>query len=252
MLKKTLRKIIVNNKIFERPAVSYCIQNEMLPTIFTGTSSKSLRKMFNLPEMDNETQLNQDLFALFLNRFRQGYFLEIGANDGFTFSNTVYLEKKFGWKGILVEANPKYLESLKLRSGAIVVNKAVAYHKGEADFIDAGLFGGLTSNLNDTHLQHTNNASKITVECMELQEILDLASAPDNIDFVSIDVEGGELPIVEQMVASRQRFKCGCIEYNGIVADYLAMEKMLNNANYSVIWKNQTWTDMFFVDNLTV
>jgi hypothetical protein len=37
---------------------------------------------------------------------RDGFFIEAGAHDGVEASNTLYLEKKMGWKGLLVEPNP--------------------------------------------------------------------------------------------------------------------------------------------------
>jgi FkbM family methyltransferase len=207
--------------------------------------------MFELPFTEHQTQLNQDVFALIINRFRPGFFLEIGANDGFTFSNTVYLENEFGWTGILVEANQKYMTSLAHRKNSIIVNKAISSQHGEADFIDAGLFGGLKSCLDYTHDQHTTDATCIKVECAGMQEILDDAAAPERIDFVSIDVEGGEMPVVEQLVSSNRRFSCGCIEYNGRMDDYLKMTRLLKESGYRVVWKDQTESDLFFVDNVT-
>jgi len=38
-------------------------------------------------------------------RGRTGYFLDIGAADGYEFSNTYRLEQ-LGWTGVLIEANP--------------------------------------------------------------------------------------------------------------------------------------------------
>ncbi len=35
--------------------------------------------------------------------YRNGFFIEVGANNGFNQSNTYYFEKFKGWKGILVE-----------------------------------------------------------------------------------------------------------------------------------------------------
>jgi hypothetical protein len=82
--------------------------------------------MLELPPTKYQTKINQDIFALLMNRFRPGFFLEISANDGLPFSNTVYLENEFGYNGILVEANQKYMTSLAQRKTSVVVNKAVS------------------------------------------------------------------------------------------------------------------------------
>jgi hypothetical protein len=49
--------------------------------------------------------------------YENGYFVELGANDGLRISNTLYFEKYKNWKGILVECiYHKYLLCLKNRS----------------------------------------------------------------------------------------------------------------------------------------
>lgn len=56
-----------------------------------------------------------------------GYFLDIGANDGYTISNTVWLEAEAGWTGVLVEPQPSmafYLQHNRPRS--IYVQAAAA------------------------------------------------------------------------------------------------------------------------------
>lgn len=241
-------RIITSLSFLRKPSIKYCIDNKLLPGIFTKASSSQLREILNLPASDHSSQLNQDLFALIMNQFRKGFFLEIGAYDGYILSNTVYLEEEFGWKGILVEANPRYIESLSRRKNSIIVNKAVSHNKGKEEFLDANLYGGLKNNMDKTHANRTDNAETISVDCVSLQEILDRTGAPNVINFISIDVEGGELPIVEQMVLVKNRFTCGCIEYNNRQDDYVKIKNMLETAGYRVVWENQTGQDMFFVN----
>ena len=37
---------------------------------------------------------------------QSGFFIELGANDGISQSNTLYLERRMNWRGILIEPNP--------------------------------------------------------------------------------------------------------------------------------------------------
>jgi len=46
-------------------------------------------------------------------RKRNGFFIEAGASDGISFSNTLYFEAKLGWTGLLVEPNPDDFSKLK-------------------------------------------------------------------------------------------------------------------------------------------
>ena len=54
---------------------------------------------------------------------RDGFFVELGANDGLSQSNTFYLEKKLGWRGILIEPSIKKLNlAKKIRYRSTLIN----------------------------------------------------------------------------------------------------------------------------------
>lgn len=247
-IRKQIKKIIFSIRLFRRPAVAYCVNHGLLPVVFVRTPAPKLRELLLLPQSQHETQLNQDIFALIANRFRPGFFVEIGANDGFTLSNTVYLEEQFGWNGLLVEANPQYLDSLNNRKSQSII-AAVVEQEGYYEFCSAGLYGGVAKFLDKTHEKMTQNASSITVWGTTLERILEQNGAPKIINFISIDVEGAEVPIVEQMCGLQNyRFVCGCIEHNARQADYEKMADVLAKSGYRVIWRGQTQHDLFFVD----
>ncbi len=251
-LKKKLKKIVLDSKIFRKPSIAYCSEHGLLPSVFVRTPSNSLREIFRLPESTNITQLNQDIFALIENRFDPGFFVEIGANDGFSLSNTLYLEEHFGWTGLLVEANPKYYESLKGRKAKPVM-AAVTKEPGFYDFCDAGLYGGLENLLDGTHEKMTKGRNSIKVKGATLRQVLSEGKAPANIDFISIDVEGAEVPIVEQMCElDDYRFSCGCIEHNSRESDYQKIRQLLEAAEYRIVWADQTCHDLFFIDRIRV
>ena len=53
------------------------------------------------------SQLGQDLDVIKHYNFKEnGFFVEIGANDGISLSNTYLLEKKYNWKGLCIEPLP--------------------------------------------------------------------------------------------------------------------------------------------------
>lgn len=63
--------------------------------------------------------------------YNDGFYVELGANDGVSQSNTLLLEKKFNWKGVLVEPNNEnYLKCVQNRSelNAIFHNACVGFH----------------------------------------------------------------------------------------------------------------------------
>ena len=72
-------------------------------------------------------QAEQDKFVLNILKHKQnGYFLEIGSNDPITINNTYLLEKKYNWKGIMVEYTSSFLPLYKAhRSNSIhIMNDA--------------------------------------------------------------------------------------------------------------------------------
>jgi len=239
---------ITRLKFLEKPSIAYCAINELLPAVMVRTPSQKLRELLALSPYENVSQLNQDIFALLMNGFEPGFFVEIGANDGTTLSNTIYLEECFGWQGILIEANPKYRQSLARRKKSTIVIKAVFSSKGRMEFVDAGLYGGISQMLDGTHQQYTNECARIDVECEPLVDILNSCNAPYQIDFVSVDVEGMESDIVEQIANSPYRFKFGCVEHNFRPDKYIKLTAMLRSSNYRILWEGHTLHDLFFID----
>jgi FkbM family methyltransferase len=246
--KNQIWRFLRSSDAFRRAAVKLCVERRLLPRVFSSTPGNALRDMLLLPESEHCSQLNQDIFALLMNRFRPGYFIEVGANDGFELSNTLYLEQHFGWTGVLVEANPRYLDSLSRRERSIVVNKAISDQAGEAEFVDGGVYGGLSTKLDGTHTRRTEGAGRIRVQCITIDDFFGLVNPPEVIDFLSIDVEGADLQILRGFVSSGRRIRCGCVEMNYRRDDIEAATGLLERSGYRVVWRDQTLQDLYFVD----
>ena len=231
-----------------RLAVKYCTEYLQIPNLLTGTPSHILREVLLLPPGETAAQLNQDIFALVVNRFRPGYFLEIGANDGRTLSNTLYLESEFGWRGGLIEANPRYEDALRRRRASVLI-KGIGDEERTARFVDAGLYGGLAGRMDTSHEKHTQTAECIEVQLTTLKKALVELNVPKRIDFLSIDVEGTECSIVKQLVQSGHRVRSGCVEVNARQSDRDEIKRLLAAHGYQVVWDGQTCQDLFFVSS---
>lgn len=247
-IKKRVWQYILGTRRYESVARRYCAERVLWPGVFCTMSGRELRRLLYLPESEYFAQLNQDIFALLMNRFRPGYFLEIGANDGFSLSNTLYLEEQFGWNGALVEANPRYMDSLVRRKRSVVVNRAISDQPGEAEFVDGGLYGGLHGRLDDRHVERIRDAARIKVQCITLEQMLHTINPPPVIDFLSIDVEGVDLQILEGFVRTGYRVRCGCVEMNRRESDIRKAGQILQSGRYEIAWAGQTSQDLFFVD----
>ena len=154
---------------------------------------------------------------------RDGYYVEAGAFDGLTHSNTLTLERNFGWSGLLIEGNPEFAEQAKRnRPGNVFSSKALTpLHLGSrGTMLQGGQWTGLQELMTRTFLdQHQTRANPgIEVQTATLHEILEEANAPEIIDYLSLDIEGGELPVLMDYFLRTprkdlRRFGCITVEY---------------------------------------
>ena len=69
---------------------------------------------FCAANINTPAQIYQDLFVLFQLKLKKGgCFVEFGATNGVGLSNTLLLEKRLGWSGIVVEPGRRWLPELK-------------------------------------------------------------------------------------------------------------------------------------------
>ena len=251
MLKNFFKKHLLKLHFIKKLAVATVVNQNLLASVINNIKPDDLRKALFLPISNFSSQNNQDIFALLVNNFNKGFFIEIGANDGFTYSNTIYLEENYNWNGILIEANPKYLNSLNKRKNSIVINQAVYKDIGTIEFCDAGLYGGIQSSIDPLHSKYTTNSNIIKVECNTLIELISKhkKSIPDIIDFISIDVEGLELIIVEQLLTLPFKIKCGVVEVNKRNMETKEITKLLQNAGYTIDNRYSVNQDLYFYNN---
>lgn len=137
-------------------------------------------------------------------------FVEIGGNDGVTLSNTWYLEKVAGWRGILIEPLPRAYGELVKSRACIAINGAIAEYDGETSFLEISggpeMLSGIPDKYDARHVRRVRKNLKrqqatsreITVPCYRLDTILGQHQI-DHIDYLSIDTEGGELDILRSI-----------------------------------------------------
>ena len=165
-------------------------------------------------------QLFQDLWVLFeLGDLQPGYFVDFGATNGVTMSNSHLLEKHHGWQGILAEPNPEYHERLGRERGARISHKCVYSRSGlTMDFLctQQGTFSRLADIApGDRHeTEKRMNPRTIAVETITLEDLLQEHGAPETIDYLSVDTEGSELEILQAFDFSRRFVRCLTVEHN--------------------------------------
>jgi FkbM family methyltransferase len=160
---------------------------------------------------------------------RNGFFVEFGACDGVLHSNTLLLENKFSWTGILAEPSKGYARSIKANRKASIDTRAVWSKTGEfLEFAEvsanglSGIFSSIRS-FEGVKKRESLGVKKYLVETISLNDLLKLYDAPKSFDFLSIDTEGSELEIIESFDLQKYRPKVVTIEFVGTkhVADKL-------------------------------
>jgi FkbM family methyltransferase len=138
---------------------------------------------------------------------RKGRFLDIGAFDGVTGSNTRALAE-LGWSGVCVEANPiSFARLMELAAGHVqCVNAAVADHAGLIGFKDAGqLSSGLGHNVPKKFIVREFDVAAITPAMIA-------ARFTGDFDFISLDVEGMDLEVLRELSPVTEKASLLCIE----------------------------------------
>ncbi|XP_037788523.1 protein Star-like [Penaeus monodon] len=144
------------------------------------------------PDKTDFSQCNQSAYAdkEFLHGMTNGFFVEMGAVDGEIFSNSLYFERALNWTGLLVEPNPEDYQTLTTRG-----RKAYSMHAAVSPKNTSGmsifnrrsqLFGRLGP----------DEGTGVPVWRFPLYAML-AALNVTVVDFLSLDVEGDELEVLQ-------------------------------------------------------
>jgi len=164
-------------------------------------------------------QLRQDLFALCALDFKVGgYFVEFGATNGLALSNTLLMEKHFGWSGILAEPARRWHEELRKNRSVHIETSCVWRESGRKlgfNETDIGEYSTIDDySGSDMHAGLRVGGSRYEVETISLIDLLRKYGAPSTVDYLSIDTEGSEYEILKAIDFEQYRFRVITCEHN--------------------------------------
>ena len=215
---RKLGKLILRFTLTRTPV----IQDSLLPSI--------PRVREDLIFQNSYSQYGQDWFLrkliAFLPEKSLYTFIDIGAHDGVTFSNSFFLENLENWKGICVEANEDIFPKLVAnRKKSECINCAISNSIGTELFYKndgySEMLSGLANRMPRKHKartrreqeQYSGNTDEVFVKTITLNEVCKLRNLSE-IDLLLIDVEGAEKAIIGSIDFAILQINIICVERN--------------------------------------
>ncbi len=190
------------------------------------------------------SQWGQDEFVVkYFKEKKNGIFFEAGALDGLEASNTLALERSYGWTGVLVEPLPEMYNQLIVnrpschnfhlalynRQGTIIFQK----NDGEGRNLS-----GVPEAYHPKHSKWANSVSpniqNINLPCDTLANVLHSLNI-HRVDYLSLDTEGSELQILENFNTKEFDIELLTIEVNDYTDFEEKITKMMDSKGYEVI-----------------
>lgn len=206
----------------------------------TNSSSKLVDTNLSIFSQDNEDGIILQIFSKI--GFGSKSFIEIGSGNGTLFSNCANLCVHFGFDGIFIDCNEK-----KLNEGVSFYKNCFSTYLNQPKFVQA------------------------FVSKENINSIIDTNYKNQNVDLLSIDIDGNDYWILDQLKSVRPRvivleinpffanesvsvkynpsFSLENINENIYGMSALAAIKLCKQKEYKLVATNSKGFNLFFVDN---
>ena len=199
--------------------------------------------------------LNEHIF----HNKKNGVFIDIGAHDGKSLSNTYFFEKELNWTGVCFEPLPEAFEKLKANRSCICINACVSDRDGQVQFIQVddlnphqipayshNMLSGMLHTYEQKHMDRllltmaTTNGGSYKIVNMPSRTLNSVCKEHNikHVDFISLDTEGGELLILQSINFDEVNISVICVENNyasGAIRTFLESK----NFNYVALLGGQ-------------
>lgn len=173
------------------------------------------RKSWSLYNIDHK-------LSMYFKNKKDGVFIEAGANDGLTQSNTMFFEFYKNWTGLLIDPVPELIDRCVQNRSSKTVSfcGALSNMYKSSEFIYTPECNGLLSVINDERAPELMKRARekgeiIYVKTYRLDDVINIKLPNVNkIDLLSLDVEGHELKVLHG------------IDFESIYIEYLLIEQL--------------------------
>ena len=167
------------------------------------------------------SQFGQDKIIknYFFQNKKNGLFVEIGAFNGISGSNCFHFEKFLNWDGIAFEPSTIQFEKLKLNRKCRLINKAIATEEKEVEFLEVEEgYTQMSGILNEKFISEEtikkdprSKTKKIIITTTTFDKNIPFDK---EIDYLSIDIEGGEMELLDSIDFKKYNIKVISVENN--------------------------------------
>jgi FkbM family methyltransferase len=184
---------------------------------------------------EGEDQLIQRFFA----KVKKGFYLDIGANHP-VINNNTYLFYQMGWQGVCVDALDFSKLYKKKRPKDLFLNMALSNKKKKLEFYIRK--DKTQSSIYKNHLKKKmkiTSYKSFTSSCFE--DLLSNFKLPDEIHFMSLDIEGSEKSFLETIDFKKYRIGLIVVEdkHQNMMKIYKSdIFKILTQAGYFAVCKS--------------
>lgn len=221
---------------------------------------------------NSKSQIQQDLILdqqIFKGK-SNGVFVEVGALDGFGASNTWFFEMERNWSGLLIEPNPVEFNKRNQhpRPNSIFENCAISDVEMDINFLSiegpCNVLSGIMEFYNSQHLERIDRElemysnhpeghelysrkEQIPMKAVRLESLFSKHNIT-KIDFISIDVEGAELQVLNSINFDKVDINVFMIENN------YGLEKeteFLSSKGYKLLGNIQ-WDSVFIKNDFQI
>ena len=196
--------------------------------------------VFGLQKAHGEMQQDLWIALSVMPGKRDGYYVDVGSSDGVVSSNTKLLDD-MGWKGICIDPFPTNMGS---RTCQVVRQPVSSVGGKKVSFRAAAWMGGITDTMGvGAQTPKVLQAPLVELTTTTLDEVLEKAQAPKHIDFMSIDVEGGEFEALRGLSLDKYQVEAFAIEHNFEQPKREAIRQLLESRGYTRVrsWAEDDW-----------
>ncbi|CAN8073250.1 unnamed protein product [Agarophyton chilense] len=194
--RKLSRDILPQRRDWGTPDFCTLLQKHPQPNQFFCRSSKSeVRCNSSIPYFFSDGGEDYYLYSRHFSRLnRAGIYVDVAPKEPIQRSNTYFLDRCMGWRGICVEANPQYYERLHTQRSCHIVPTCASDVDGKhVQFGMLGTNGGILETYAGDARVLEGVAEDLT--CTTLETAFSRMGV-SHVDYLNLDVQGHELEVL--------------------------------------------------------